>query len=515
MSSASPSVQLPLFSFPRFGEPIRIYAWASVLFLTALVLRKLFWKHKYDAIPALCGTDLFSSYAAASRFSKEGGEWLNSGYQKYRSGVFRIALPSRWHVIVTGDILVEELRKSSDDTLSIAAGLSELFQSKYTMGATILTNRYHLPLLRSQLTRNLASLFSDIRQEIILSIEDNIPLTNEWTSIKAYAVVLQIVSRTSNRIFVGAPLCQNPDYVSLAIHHTLEVSNGAPTINFFPNILKPLAARVLTNVPASVERAVKHIRPLVEERQKKIDEYGINYPEKPVDFLSWLMDEAEGEERSLMNLTYRILHLNFASIHTSSMSFTHALYHLASQPEYIEPLRNEVETIVAEEGWTKSSLTRMRKLDSFFKESQRMNGLGAVSMTRMALKDVTFSDGTTIPRGAIVSAVASACHHDDDIYSNGDTFDGFRFSDLREQGGNGNMNQFVATNPNFIAFGHGSHACPGRFFAATVMKLIMAHLILTYDIKMESEGVRPENKWLGFACRPDTNAELLFRRRQV
>lgn len=35
--------------------------------------------------------------------------------------------------------------------------------------------------------------------------------------------------------------------------------------------------------------------------------------------ISWLMDEAEGEQRSVLALTQRILSLNFAAIHTSSM----------------------------------------------------------------------------------------------------------------------------------------------------------------------------------------------------
>ena len=79
-------------------------------------------------------------------------------------------------------------------------------------------------------------------------------------------------------------------------------------------------------------------------------------------------------------------------------------------------------------------------------------------MTRIALKDVTFSDGTFVPRGSMVSAAASPRHHDNEIYSNGDTFDGFRFSEIREQEGKGTLNQFVATNPDYISFGHGSHA---------------------------------------------------------
>jgi len=52
------------------------------------------------------------------------------------------------------------------------------------------------------------------------------------------------------------------------------------------------------------------------------------------------------------------------------------LYRLLSNPEYIEPLRQEVEAAVAEEGWTKAGLDKMYKIDSFLRETQRLDGLG-------------------------------------------------------------------------------------------------------------------------------------------
>lgn len=58
----------------------------------------------------------------------------------------------------------------------------------------------------------------------------------------------------------------------------------------------------------------------------------------------------------------------------SNQIFTHALYHLAAEPHYIQPIREEVEAVIAEEGWSKVAMTKMHKLDSFLKESLRYNG---------------------------------------------------------------------------------------------------------------------------------------------
>ena len=43
---------------------------------------------------------------------------------------------------------------------------------------------YHIPVIRGQLTRNLGNLFSDLRDEIVLAFDENIPQT-EGTSTNA------------------------------------------------------------------------------------------------------------------------------------------------------------------------------------------------------------------------------------------------------------------------------------------------------------------------------------------
>lgn len=55
--------------------------------------------------------------------------------------------------------------------------------------------------------------------------------------------------------------------------------------------------------------------------------------------------------------------------------FTHAAYNLVSHPEYIDPLREEIESLVSAYGWEKTTITKMRKLDSFLKETIRLHPL--------------------------------------------------------------------------------------------------------------------------------------------
>ena len=55
---------------------------------------------------------------------------------------------------------------------------------------------------------------------------------------------------------------------------------------------------------------------------------------------------------------------------------------------------------------------------------------------------------------------------------------------------------------------------PGRFFAASEIKSIFAHIIMNYDVRFENDGPRPEDVWLGNAIIPDPTAKVLFRKRQ-
>ncbi|KAJ3480750.1 hypothetical protein NLI96_g8125 [Meripilus lineatus] len=275
-----------------------------------------------------------------------------------------------------------------------------------------------------------------------------------------------------------------------------------------------MAKYLVTNIPSSVARGVKHLKSVIEERYRLIEEHGSNWEGKPNDMLMWLMEEATGKEKNVEALVIRILAVNFAAIHTSSMSFGDALFRLASHPEYIAPMRAEVEAVIASDGWTKLALQKMRKVDSFLRECQRVHGIASIAMSRRAMKDFQFSDGTFIPKGTYLSLPVLSTHTDSEYYEEPNVFNPWRFSDIREEEGERLKHQMVSTSSQYIAFGHGKHACPGRFFAANELKCMMAHLVLNYDVRMEQEGVMPVSDALMFGISPNPKAEVLFRKRQ-
>ncbi len=68
----------------------------------------------------------------------------------------------------------------------------------------------------------------------------------------------------------------------------------------------------------------------------------------------------------------------------------------------------------------------------------------------------------------------------------------------------------------FLAMiGSNIHTSPGRFFAAAELKIMLAHVLLNYDIKMANDAGRPTNIPIASEMMPDPSAEVLFRKRHM
>ncbi|GKT51020.1 cytochrome P450 monooxygenase easM [Colletotrichum spaethianum] len=102
-------------------------------------------------------------------------------------------------------------------------------------------------------------------------------------------------------------------------------------------------------------------------------------------------------------------------------------------------------------------------------------------MNRRVEEPITLSDGTLLRKGLLVT-IATHNTRDPTLWgSEPDKFDSHRFVRMRESPGQENRWQFISTSPGFLGFGHGLHACPGRFFASNEMKIVLAHSIMNYD----------------------------------
>lgn len=136
-----------------------------------------------------------------------------------------------------------------------------------------------------------------------------------------------------------------------------------------------------------------------------------------------------------------------------------------------------------------------------------MNSLVTMAVRRTVVdpNGVTTPSGVHIPRGHTVATYILPQLFDPALYPEPENFRPFRFSNQKGPA-------WASTSPTYLAWGHGRHACPGRFFASTSIKLHLAYLILHYEFEMRPDG-RPRNRWLGLAQMPPADVTARVKRR--
>ncbi|KAI0800568.1 cytochrome P450 [Fomes fomentarius] len=484
-----------------------------------VVVYILRWRlNPLNPIPTVGGSSLpLLSYWTNRNFERDPYEHLREGHRKYGGAPFKVALKGEWMVVLSDPEMIDDFRRRPDEELSFAALQEETLQIPHTLGAEFRfhNHSYQIGLIRNQLTRAIPLVLPDIIDELDVAMPTYLPLKgDEWVTVNMVSTLKKVIARVSSRVFVGLPLCRNQHYLDIVVNFAIDMISDRTRFMEYPPFLRPLLARLKSDTGRNVGKASQYLSPIFDERRAMLEAFGEGYTGKPEDLLQWILEDGIRRGSSDQAMATRMLLIYFAAIQTTSLTLTHALFDLASMPGYIQPLRNEIESVIATNGWTKSSMDKMWKLDSFLKESHRYNGLVLVSMLRKALKDVKMSDGTIIPAGTTVGAASYLLHRDSASYPSPDLFDPFRFATLRESEGEGTKHQFANTSMNYIPFGHGKHACPGRFFAANELKAVVCYLLINYDLKLVGDK-RPENRTLGYHNMPNPSGEMMFRRRRA
>tara|TARA_R110002003_G_scaffold1993_7_gene23832 strand:- start:2399 stop:3178 length:780 start_codon:yes stop_codon:yes gene_type:complete len=245
--------------------------------------------------------------------------------------------------------------------------------------------------------------------------------------------------------------------------------------------------------------------------------------ELPDDALEWahITAQKSGQYADPVDIQ---LNYTLGAVHTTTLTFVAVFYNILANPEYVDLLRAEIVSVLNEgAGWSKQTMSRLRLMDSVMRESNRLHPstlsrfpipypshspyanwlCTTVVMNRVADRPQTFHDGLHIPKGATITLLNTG-HVNEELYPNVEKFDGHRFLDEK---------QFVSTEPDYLPFGHGKHACPGRFFASNEIKVLLCHLLLGYDWKYPEGQGRPAVNHIGLDRTLDPTVKILYKAR--
>ncbi|CAI6090501.1 unnamed protein product [Clonostachys chloroleuca] len=418
--------------------------------------------------------------------------------------------------------------------LNVPHAMAEMDQAKFTLGhdGPILDSWQGL-LVKTELNRVLEAICASLNDELGRAFDKHFGDDEEnWVEFKLRETISRAIAQANSRFTVGLPLCRDPEYLKtvLDINDGLLANGGL--ICGLPTVLQPLFGPIIgISLQQHISKVKRWLIPLWRERVAiaRADEEDEGSTNAPLDHVQMMVKFALKERPEEINdhelIVRRICAQNFGAVHQTTLQVCNLLLDiLGSDVEYdtINALRKESDDILGTEDdsdrsksqWTKARVNSMVLADSVSRETLRLHAFANRAMMRKVMVDgVTTPEGYNLPKGTLASFLSYPVQTDNDVYPDALKYVPFRFVEKRDEGA---PVTFVTTSSEYLPFGHGKHACPGRFLVDFELKMIVAHVLRNYDIKFpaEYEGKRPPNEWITEASFPPNGVRICVRKRK-
>ncbi|KAK4742400.1 hypothetical protein SAY87_000401 [Trapa incisa] len=187
-----------------------------------------------------------------------------------------------------------------------------------------------------------------------------------------------------------------------------------------------------------------------------------------------LLSSFMGDKESLSDeqIADNIIGVIFAARDTTASVLTWIIKYLAENPTVLQAVTEEQEAVIKSKGesgkqgmLTWEDTKNMPLTSRVIQETLRVASILSFTF-REAVEDVEYG-GHLIPKGWKVLPLFRNIHHNPEIFPEPEKFDPSRFE--------------IAQKPNtFLAFGNGTHSCPGNELAKLEILALLHHLTTKY-----------------------------------
>jgi cytochrome P450 len=415
-------------------------------------------------------------------------EWVLAGYEKYSKNNKIFVLPPT--LGMTAEIVMPRLQMSwmfdqPDSILSTSEAHYDTLQGAYCfVEPIILRDPYHEHVVHKNLVRNLNAIIPDLEEEVPGSIEAIYGLdTTEYRNVDVMDSFMRMIPRLTNRMLVGSGLCREQKYLDAILSFTKDVIRTQMIMFMAPKAVHPVLGWLLSwTSKYHYWLSSRYSLPLIKKRLEDFRKKDAGDPaykdwKEPPDYVTWTYHTAQAEGRldelRPDRIAERLMPLNFASIHTTSLTAYETMINiLGADPSVVESLREEAYRVLSEEGgWTKQGLSRMHRMDSAIRESQRVSPIALTFITRkvVAKEGIVTPEGVHVKYGTFLSCPWAPVALDEDLHEQNAT--AFRYSrpkeaydamtsEEKEKADTLKLKQsgMVTTSHKHLPFGHGRHA---------------------------------------------------------
>jgi cytochrome P450 len=211
------------------------------------------------------------------------------------------------------------------------------------------------------------------------------------------------------------------------------------------------------------------------------------------DVLSLLMavEYEDGEPMSDVELKDNLLTLLNAGHETTATAIAWALYWIHQQPEVYEKVLHELHSL---DNPDPLKISQLPYLTAVCQETLRIYPVVLFTFPRITISSVNLRE-YHVAAGTYVTPCIYLTHRREDLYPQPEEFQPDRFINRKY------------SSYEFWPFGAGSRQCIGQVFALFEMKLILATILLNYQLKLEETAPVPPAR-RGFLLAPQGGVKM-------
>ncbi|EUC33179.1 hypothetical protein COCCADRAFT_96747 [Bipolaris zeicola 26-R-13] len=520
-----PTVHLPTLSPLTVNAASSVFGFLSIfLCYRALVARKL------PSLQQLLNY-VFSPFVTrykAWAYLFWGPEIIQKAFDEAGGKPFELFAPDNRYVYVSDPQQIKEIDNAPDTVLSLQAASKQMLQPVYTMHGFNWFDRRgtegvgFIRALRTLLTNNLPKILPDLTCIIRTRFEElhaTHPVINGKRHSDVYHMTVKLVVLSNAVSFFGKDLAKDEQFMVSALQYIEETLVCAEIVRLLPSFLSPIVGNIIARTLKSHAVIFNRLLPIAQERciERDAAMLGQKVPQH-ADCIQWIMETSpKNAPWTPQRVVHELMAIWFGSVHAVSTTVTFAIHDLCLHPEYVAPLRAECQAQYAD---FERKGTGLPLLDSFIKESARLTPVESQSTRRSALQPFSLKDGTHVNVGDWFCTPVRAIMTNPVDFPTPNTFSGFRFADpalvqaLEDSKGSFEILQKKPTkltdvDMTFHVWGTGRMACPGRFYASAVMKVILGQVILNYDCELLEPNAKRLFTWRSTIL-PKPSAKVIF-----
>ena len=329
-------------------------------------------------------------------------------------------------------------------------------------------------------------------QVIVREVEQMIAAWGDTGEIDLLEFMKELTIYTSSHCLLGDEFRYELNEEFVKIYHDLEKG------------LSPLAF-VFPYLPLPVFRRRDKARARLQELVTGIIAKRAQKSEKSEDAFQILIDASydDGSRLSAHEITGMLIGTIFAGHHTTAGTAAWTLLELASRPEQLELVLNELDAHFGADGEvTFQSLREIPVLENVIKEVLRLHP-PLIFLIRKVMQDFHFKD-YTVKAGKYVCASPRVSHRIADVFPDPEKFDPDRYSQERQED---------AKPFSWIAFGGGKHKCSGNAFAMLQLKAIFSILLRRYTFELIDDKDTYQDDFTQMVVQPASPCRVRYIKR--